>query len=213
MFLLLPSLADWLHDLATAWPRPRQVQRGCLPAGALPLRCRRCDSRQSALDGHAAGRSSTSDVAILVGWLQWSPWCTAVEQWCLRVSCKKKTYVPYGYLVGTFEGRLFVRDPTAYETGIPTWLVSHAWTVASIRWFYARQQFFDRILTFGLNPPNVLEHISVTARACSAQWTGVLAMVLVTFFGEELIPFHLPWCTVCASPRLLLLMMYVTPKI
>ena len=95
------------------------------------------------------------------------------------------------------------RDLTPLAPDSPTWIVSHAHDATTVAWFYARQQIFDRTLSFGLNPPSVLKHISLTARARAAQWTDIHAMVVVAFFREHLIRLPLPHCTVRASHWLL----------
>ena len=190
-----------------------RCKRAGTAAGATSLRDWRCGLRLSTVDAGGVATSRTHLCATPSGSIStlvlWSSLAAPM------FGCRS-TSVGHALFPNRSGGSLvppLATDLPALAPEIPTCIVSHAQNATIDAWFYARQPIFARTFYFGLNPPSVLEHISLTARARAAQWTGVLAMVLVAFLAESLILFASSTlygaCVSSAAP----LMMTVTPKI
>ena len=97
---------------------------------------------------------------------------------CCCGGCATDGVFGYLYQGGAFRGRRYrsrVRQPAHLLLNCVS---THALTSRFVAYYEAAQRNVDRTFAFGLNALRVREHISVTARARSAQRTGVFALVL-----------------------------------
>ena len=87
-------------------------------------------------------------------------------------------YDPYLRSVGRLMARVLGRGVSPRATLVPTAVCTHGRTGGIDAYSEAGHTIFDMALRFDSNGPCELSHISLTAHARSAQWTGVYAHCL-----------------------------------
>ena len=95
----------------------------------------------------------------------------------------------------------------------PTWLTCYALDRCTTLRSPTGQGYFDRDLRFGLAAPCEPAHISLTALARVAQWTGVYALVLVALALTGILAILSSMSFFSARRPHLPLMTPVTPKL